>query len=423
MHSLEKIKTKQRNFDNYSEITPKIFKQAANLSKNLKGKKIIQINSTQLGGGVSELLHSQIPLEQSLGINSQWYIIKAPIRFFKITKKIHNLLQGEPERLGDDERYFYLKWLYDKIAPSFENLLKKEKPDIILIHDPQPLPLIDYTPKNIIPLLRLHIDLSSPNPSILKFLQPLIEKYKLTILSHSQYKPQWLKEKKTKIVMPAINPFTDKNKEMGKEEAKKILNLYGICTNQPIVSQVSRFDPFKDPLGALKAYYLAKNKIPNLQLIMAGIFQAYDDPQAIEVFKKVKKQAKEDPDVFLFADPSHLKGTSNDIFINAVYTASDVIIQKSIKEGFGLTITEAMWKGKPVIGGQTTGIALQIKDNENGFLVNSPEQAAQYLVKLLKNKPLQKKLGQRAQQTVKNKFLFSRLVLDHLKIYNQTLRQ
>lgn len=422
MDQIEKVKTQPIDFRKYQKITPKIFRQSISLAKQLRGKKIIQINSTQLGGGVSELLRSQVPLEKSLGLKSDWYIIKAPIQFFKITKKIHDLLQGEPGILTDSEKYFYLKWLYSKIAPSFEKLISQEKPDIVVIHDPQPLPLIDYISGKTVPLLRMHIDLSAPNPKILKFLQPLIEKYKLAIFSHSTYRPSWLSPRKSKIIMPAIDPFTIKSQSMGKTEAEKILGLYGINADQPIISQVSRFDPWKDPLGTLQAYYLAKNEIPQLQLILAGIFQAYDDPQAIKVFKKVKKQAKGDPDVYLFSDPARLKEISNDLFINAVYTASAVIIQKSLKEGFGLTVTEAMWKGKAVIGGQTKGIALQIKHRKNGFLVSNPEQTAQYLVRLLKDKSLRKRIGQAAHQTVKDKFLFSRFILDHLKIYSRLIK-
>ncbi len=422
MDHIEKVKTKPIDFQKYQKITPQIFKQSITLAKKLQGKKIIHLNSTQLGGGVSELLRSQVPLEKSLGLNSDWYIIKAPIQFFKITKKIHNLLQGEPGRLEDREKYYYLKWLYSQIAKSLEELIAKEKPEIIVIHDPQPLPLIDYIPRRIIPILRMHIDLSNPNPYILNFLKPLIEKYDLVIFSHDIYKPNWLPNQKTAVAMPAIDPFTVKNQFMSKSEAERILALYGLNADQPIVSQVSRFDPWKDPLGTMKAYYLAKNEIYNLQLILAGIFQAYDDPQAVNVFEKVKKQAVGDPDIFLFADPAHLKEVSNDLFIRAVYTASDVIIQKSIKEGFGLTVTEAMWKGKAVIGGQTKGIALQIKNGQNGFLVNSPEKAAQYLVRLLKDKKMREKIGQAAHQSVKSKFLLSRLVLDHLKIYSQVLK-
>lgn len=419
MDHIKKVETQPINFSKFKKITPKIYRECQTLAKKLKGKKIIHLNSTQLGGGVSELLRSQVPLEQSLGLDSHWYIIKAPLQFFKVTKKIHNLFQGGSGSLNIVEKYFYLKWLHSQIALSFKEMLAYEKPDIVLIHDPQPLPLIDYFKKNHSPhpILRLHIDLSNPNKSILKFLQPLMKKYELIIFSHPSYRPLWWSNKKTKIITPVIDPFTDKNKFMKKSEAERILNLYQINTDYPIVSQVSRFDPWKDPLGTLKAYYLARNKIPNLQLILAGICWAYDDPEAIKVFKKVEKQAKGDPRVFLFSDPRKLGDVSNDLFINAVYTASTVMIQKSIKEGFGMVVTEAMWKGKAVVGGQTTGIGLQIEHGKNGYLVSSSEEAAKYLIQLLEDKSLRKRLGQAAKETVRNKFLSSRGVLEHLKIY------
>lgn len=418
----QKVKTQPIDFQKYKKITPKIFQESIALAKKIQGKKIVHINSTQLGGGVSELLRSQVPLEKSLGLDSHWLIIEAPIQFFKITKKIHNLLQGEPGALKDSEKYYYFKWLYNEIAPSFEKMISQEKPDLVVIHDPQPLPLIDYFSGKTIPLLRMHIDLSFPNPNILKFLQPLIEKYKLTIFSHADYRPAWLAPKKSKIIMPAINPFTVKNQPIKNSKAKEILNLYNIKTNKPIVSQVSRFDPWKDPLGVVQAYQLAKKKIPELQLILSGIDEAYDDPQAVGIFKKIQQQAKNDPDIHLFFNPNNFKKISIDLFVNAVQTASQVIIQKSLKEGFGMSVTEAMWKSKAVIGGQTKGIALQIKHGQNGFLVSSPGQAAQYLIRLLKNPSLRKKLGQAAHQTVKNKFLLSRFVLDHLKIYSRFLK-
>lgn len=418
---LQEVKTGSNNFHQYKNLTPEIYNKSVNLAHKIEGRKIFHFNSTRLygGGGVSELLHSQVPLEKSLGLDSHWFIIKAPAKFFGITKKIHNLLQGELGVLTDSEKRLYLEWVNNKIAPSFKKVIGKERPDIVIIHDPQPLPLINNIPKDIVPILRLHIDLSEPNPTVLKFFQPLIKKYKTVILTHSIYRPIWLAKEKTKISQPAINPFSDKNRTMKKSEAKKILSRYKINTEKPIISQVGRFDPWKDPMGTYQAYCLAKNKIPNLQLIMPGFRFAKDDPQAQEIYRELKKQIKNDKDVFLFFYPEQLKGLSNDLFINAVYTASKIVLQKSLKEGFGLTVTEAMWKGKPVIGGMAKGIALQIKHGENGLLVSSPEQAAEYIIHLLEDRSLRKELGKAAQKTVKDNFLLSRLVLDHLRVYSQ----
>jgi len=416
---LEKVETVSQSFDAYKELTPKLWRDCLRLAKKIQGKRIIHINSTYLGGGVAELLRTQIPLENSLGLKSQWFVIKAPEKFFEITKKIHNLLQGKKGSLNKLEKKFYLEWINKKIAPLFKDLLLKEKPDLVIIHDPQPLPLVEFFSRGIVPVLRLHIDLSAPCQSILSFFQPFIEKYRLVILTSSVYRPIWLSRKKVRIIQPAINPFSEKNKFIKLSQAKEILFHFDVNPSQPIVAQVSRFDPWKDPLGVIQAYYLAKNQFPSLQLLLVGFFQAADDPEAKEVFKKVEKHARGDSDIFLFADPSVLRDISNDLFVNAVYTASSVILQKSIKEGFGITVTEAMWKGKPVIGGRTTGIALQITHNQNGFLVSSPEEAGKYLIELLKSKSLRERIGQAAHQTVKEKFLFPRLILDHLRLYQE----
>ncbi len=421
MDHLDKVTLKSPSFKKFEKIAPKDFDKIARLSHPLKNKKVIHINSTQLGGGVSVLLRSQVPLEQSLGINSQWYIIKAPLFFFEITKKIHNLLQGEKGQLTKGEKSFYLDWLYGQIAISFKELIAKEKPDVIIIHDPQPLPLIEYIPDSAASALRLHIDLSHPNPNILSFLRPLMKKYRLTIISHPSYRPKWMNLQSSRIIMPAINPFTAKNKTIALKKAKEILGLYHIDASRPLVSQVSRFDPWKDPLGVFKAYQKAKKEIPQLQLVLAGIMQAQDDPQAEKIFQEIKRRAKNDKDVFLFAYPKHLKGVSNDLFINAVYTASQVIMQKSLREGFGLTVTEAMWKGKPVIGGNAKGISLQIEHGRTGYLVNSFQEAAQCLIDLLKNPRQRKIIGEAAKKSVRENFLVSRLVADHLSVYQELL--
>lgn len=415
MDLIKKVDLKPADFKKYQSLTPEKYEDCLALSKKLKGKRVLHLNSTQLGGGVSELLHSQVPLENSLGLNSAWHIINAPIKFFQTTKKIHNLLQGEKGSLSEKEKSLYLNWLRKEIAPSFKKLLEKEKPEIVVIHDPQPLPLVSQIPEKTISVLRMHIDLSEPNPQILNFLKPLILKYRQVILSHSQYRPDWLK---AQIIMPAINPFTAKNRTMKKEEAESILKLFNINTERPAISQISRFDPWKDPLGVIRAYQIAKREIPDLQLILSGIFLAKDDPQAKEMFEEVKKQAQ-DPDIFLFANPKRLKEINSNLLINAIYTASQVVLQKSLKEGFGLTVTEAMWKGKPVIGGNASGIALQIKNGVNGFLVNSPQEAADCLIKLLKDENLRKKIGGAARQSVKENFLMSRFILDHLRLYNE----
>ena len=419
MKYFELINLEKLDFKKFKKITPEVFKKTIVLAKKLKGKKIIHINSTSVGGGVAEILKSQVPLENSLGLESFWYVLKAPSSFFKITKKTHNLLQGEKGDLTESEKRYYLDFLFKKVSFDFYEIIKSINPDILIIHDPQPLPLIKFVPSNIKTILRIHIDLSSPNKNTISFLKPFIEKYHKIIFSHKDYRFNLFSPKKIRIIHPAIDPFSEKNRFLKITQAKEILAFLGINPEKPILTQVARFDPWKDPFSTLKAYYLAKNKYPQLQLVFASIHQAKDDPQAKEVFKKIKKHAQGDPDIFLFSEPEQIKEISNDLFVNALNTASTIFIHKSIKEGFGLAITEAMWKKKPVIGGKTKGISLQITHKKNGFLVKDYKEASFWIEKLLKNKSLRKKIGEAAWQTVKSKFLISRLIFDHLKLYSE----
>ncbi len=415
-----KVRAKRLNFTKYKTLTPKIYTLARKSAKSLKGKSILHINSTALGGGVAELLKSQVPLEENLGIKSQWFTINPPAFFFKITKKMHNLLQGrQGTPISAKEKSTYIN-VIKKMQPDFEKLINSFRPDLVIIHDPQPLPLIEILETKKMPaVLRIHIELSAPNPTLMEFLRPLIKKFNLVIFTSKAYKPLWLERKKACFAMPAIDPFSAKNKKMPLPEAESILALYNINIDRPIVAQISRFDSWKDPLGVIGAYYIAKKQIPDLQLVLAGIMEAADDPEAKELFKKVQKHAKGDPDIFLFSNKADLMGIPNAVFINALQTASGVILQKSIREGFGLTVTEAMWKGKAVIGGKTEGIIKQIKNNKNGFLVSSPEEAAKRVVQLLKNPALAKRVGKAARKSVQKNFLMSRLVLDHLRIYKK----
>lgn len=405
-------------------LTPKIYQNLNRLMPKIKGRAIIHVNSTRYGGGVAEILKSQVSLENSLGLRSHWLMMKAPRRFFVITKKIHNLLQGKAGVLTEKEKNFYLS-VNQELGKSLRQFCKKFGSGIIIIHDPQPLPMISSIPENFSSILRLHIDLSTPNPNMLDFLRPLITRYSLVILSDPDYRPSfpWLKKSKIKITFPAIDPFSEKNRLMDNRVAEDIVKQFGINPLKPIITQISRFDPWKDPLGVIRAYYLAKNKIPELQLVLAGFSVAKDDPEALTIFEKVKKHAKGDPDIHLFLNPKKLKDVSIDVFINALYTASSIIIQKSLREGFGLTITEAMWKGKAVIAGLTEGATLQIKNGKNGILVSSPEEAARAIVRLIKDEKLRKHLGKAAHQSVKRKFLMLRFILDNVKVYNQLINK
>lgn len=400
------------------KLQPLAYRSLAGLSKKIRDLAVIHINATPSGGGVAEILKSAVPLERHFGLKSRWFVFEAPLRFFAITKKIHNLLQGKPGSLTEDEKNFYLA-VNSELGKDFKRRFRRLNRAVVVVHDPQPLPLISFIPKNFFPVLRLHIDLLTPNASALEFLKPFISAYPQMILSSKDYRASfpWFKKSKIKIIAPAIDPFSEKNKPMNPDVAKLILEQFGINCTKPIITQVSRFDPWKDPLGVIRAYYLAKNTLPDLELVLAGFFFAKDDPEAISVFKEVKKHARGDPDIYLFADTRKLKNVVNDTLMNALYTASSLIIQKSIREGFGLTITEAMWKGRAVIAGTTSGSLLQIKNGKNGILVSSPEEAAKAIVRLIKNKALRERLGKAARESVKRRFLMLRFVLNNTKLY------
>jgi trehalose synthase len=414
----EKTITDSLNLGSYKQFSPQTVKAIFASSTRLQGKTILHLNATPEGGGVAELLTSQIKLERSLGINSRWFYIDAPLSFFQTTKKIHNLLQGLPGHLSIKEQNVYLNTI-KSLSGSFSKIIKRIKPDILVVHDPQPLPLIKFCPPGIKTFLRLHIDLSEPNPPIIKFLSPFIKSYDQIILSSKDYISSLPKQvqNRANIIQPAINPLSKKNQIMPHKKATSIIKHLGIDPNKPIISQVSRFDSWKDPLGVIRAFTIAKEKLPKLQLILAGIMIAKDDPEALSVLKAVEQQASSDPHIFVFSDENQIKPYEIDQFINSIYTASTVVIQKSLKEGFGLTITEAMWKTKPVIGGDAPGIRMQIVHNKNGLIVANEFQAAKAIIELIKKPRLRKRLGKNAKASVKIKFLLPKFILENLKIY------
>ncbi len=388
----------------YEDIVgKKNLNQLKSLALLSKGKKVIMVNSTKDGGGVAEILHRLVPLLNELGINCQWKTIYGNNEFFNITKDIHNSLQGKKLDIKNELLEKYLK--VNKEYAQNVNL----DADIVIIHDPQPLPLIKYYPRNNTKWVwRCHIDISKPDLFLWKFLKKYVEMYDASIFSISKFAkslpyPQYL-------IAPSIDPLSDKNREISKSEIENVLDTYRIKKDKPIILQVSRFDKFKDPLGVIKAYHLVKKEI-NCKLILAG-GTASDDPEGKEIFKEVKNEAKGDPDIHIL----FLKSKS-DIVINALQRSADVIIQKSVKEGFGLVVTESMWKEKAVIGGEVGGITIQLYNNLNGFLVNSIEGAA-FRVRYLLNRPdVSEELGKQAKKFVAKNFLITRHIRDYLALF------
>ncbi len=409
------VDTPTKKFEDYKKLIPeRHFGQVKSLAKELKGLKVFHVNSTPKGGGVAEVLKSLIPLMKAVGIEARWYSMPFDEDFFRVTKKIHNGLQGENVSFSNKE-----KELYKKNAKRVAAFIKKKKADVWIMHDPQPAGAIDYLSGDSPFVSRVHIDTTNPNKEAWDFFVHFLEQYDKVIFTSKNFiKPGFPKEK-TLTFTPAIDPLSLKNKPISLKRAKSIMKSFGINPRFPLIAQVSRFDRWKDPLGVIEAFSLAKKEIPNLQLALVGFFLAQDDPEAKKVFQEVEKAARNINDIYLFSDKRVLSSLRVDSFVRAIQASSDVVLQKSIKEGFGLTVAEAMWKGKSVIGGNAKGIKLQIEDGKNGFLVSSTKEASKRIVELIKNPKLADKLGKEAKSTVREKFLTPRLLRDYLKLIKE----
>lgn len=392
----------QLKLENYIGVAPKIdLVIIQKLADRFAGRQCLHINSTRSGGGVAEILQRMINILTGLGINARWEIMEGDAKFFDITKKIHNALQGNPEQFSKE------MWQY-----HFEvNKRNAEKlnldADIVLIHDPQPAPLIELK-KTGTWIWRCHIDISNPIIEVWSSLKNYIEKYNATIFSVAKFAKKLPLDKF--IVPPAIAPLSDKNKELSSNEINHILDGLNLPTDKPIILQVSRFDRFKDPIGVIKAYKLVK-KYNDCRLVLAGS-PATDDPEGNIVLNEVKEHAEKDPDIYIFQLPA-----SSHIEINALQRVATVVLQKSLKEGFGLTVSEAMWKGKPVIGGATGGIPLQIIHGVTGFLVHSVEGAAFRIRQIINNPDMAKRMGKSGREYVRRNFLITRQIRDYLSVW------
>ncbi len=379
-----------------------IVNQLYQLSKPLKGIKVLHVNSTKEGGGVAEILRKMVPLMRGLGIDAQWEVISGDGPFFECTKGFHNALQGKPVTPSPELLNHYQDVNVEN-ARRLHSLLTEA--DVVFIHDPQPLTVIQHVPERRGKWVwRCHIDVSKPHRPVWRYLKPWVEQYDASVFSLASFAkplshPQFL-------ITPSIDPLSEKNIELPKQEVEKIYAQFGIDLDRPVVLQVSRFDRFKDPVGVIEAYRLVKKMVP-LQLVLAG-GGASDDPEGMAVLDEVRHAAAGDSDIHVLHLPPDAHHT-----INALQRGADVVLQKSTREGFGLTVTEAMWKGKPVVGGDTGGIRVQIYSHYTGFLVRSPEGAALRIRYLLHRENKRKEMGERARRLVRENFL----ITHHLRGY------
>jgi trehalose synthase len=355
--------------------------------------RVAHISSTFYGGGVTELLTPLTLMMNAMGIETDWHLIQGTPGFFGCTKKLHNTLQGENLEFSDAE-----KTIYEQVVFENATRLHLDDCDAIIVHDPQPLPLITHFADREMPWLwQCHVDLSSPHAPVWAYLRQFIEQYNAAVFSLPEYGQDIKIDQQ--FVTPAIDPFSAKNREMADQEICEFLNNYKIPTDRPLVTQISRFDRWKDPMGVIEAFRKAKKQV-DCTLVLVGN-NASDDPEGGKILETIEDVADEGIIVLAVDDPT---------LVNALQRAAAVVLQKSTREGFGLTVTEAMWKGAAVIGGDVGGIRHQIKDEWNGFLVSTPDQAAARMVQLLKDPGLRKQIGSRAKESVRQKFLMSRLL-------------
>jgi len=378
-----------------TETVERIRKKA----KPLQDLHVVNINSTYYGGGVSELLSALTLLTNSLGIKTGWRLIQGSPDFFSITKKVHNALQGGEINLTQRKMQLYEEIIYQN---AIRNHLDH---DVVIVHDPQPLPMINHYRRRGAWIWRCHVDLSQPNKEVWNYLVPFIEKYDAVILSLKDY-AQELKTPQL-FFMPGIDPFSIKNRDMEEEEIEERLKHYDIPTDLPLVVQISRFDRWKDPEGVIEAFKLARKEVACTLVLLGNV--ATDDPEGGEVYEALLK-CREERILILSRQDSAL--------VNALQRRAAVVLQKSIREGFGLTVAEAMWKGTPVIGGNVGGIRYQITNGVNGFLVCSVEETAERIVRLLKDEKLRKRLGHEAKESVRKQFLLTRDLEQYLDLFN-----
>ena len=397
-----------RAIDEYRGIVgDKVISDIVKMAKNLYGLRVLHINSTYYGGGVAEMLYSLIPLLNDVGVSVDWRILRGTPEFFTITKKFHNAIQGDQINLSDIKKTLYIQNNQD-----FASYCQIDA-DCVIIHDPQPLPLIRFYKRKQPWIWRCHVDLSRPNPQLWDYLKGFILRYDRVIVSDCRYMKEDLPMDYS-VIHPVIDPLSSKNKEISKDLIMRTLKKYAVPTDKPILTQISRFDKWKDPANVIEMFKLVKARI-DCRLVLCGSMAA-DDPEGIQIYQKILQRANNHVakrDVILLT-------VEDNILVNALQRISSVVIQKSIREGFGLTVTEALWKEKPVVASNVGGIPLQMVDGETGYLIDPTDikTGAARVISILGNPEEAKRLGTNGREMVLKKFLITRHLYDDLKMLN-----
>ncbi len=408
---LQEVSLGSKSLADYTHIAGKeTIERIRELAEPMKGHRVLHVSATAFGGGVSEILYTIVPLMRDVGIDAHWHVIFGKEEFFNATKLLHNSLQGAEETLSAEQ------WeIFDEINAINADGLQGEW-DTIIVHDPQPIGLRrGAREKSRNWIWRCHIDLSEPNPEPIARLLPMIEEYDATVWHMPSYVPQGVNgHNGVKIIPPAIDPLSPKNMAFSPDDAAFVCRQFGIDVDRPLLTQVSRFDPWKDPMGVIDAYRIVHEQMPEVQLALVGSM-ATDDPEGWEFFQHTFEYADGDDDIKILNNLNNVGA----IEVNAFQSQSDVCLQKSIREGFGLTVTEALWKGRPTVAGNVGGIPLQISDGESGFLVDSPEECAQRCLEILADPELGKRLGRAGKEHARQEFLSPRLLRDWMQLLSE----
>jgi trehalose synthase len=409
---LQPVAVGHKSLADYTHLVGRpLVEEIRELVEGLQGLKVLHLSATAFGGGVSEILYTLVPLMRDVGIEAEWQIMIGREEFYNVTKLMHNSLQGSEQVLTDEEWVIYER--YNRI-----NALElTDGWDVIIVHDPQPAAVRQHVPEKARKWVwRCHIDLSTPNPETIERIVPLVHEYDDSVFHLQSYVPAGLQSNgKVHICPPAIDPLSPKNMALSPEDAAFVCDQFGVDVDRPLLCQVSRFDPWKDPIGVIDAYRAVTAEIPDVQLALVGSM-ATDDPEGWEFFNSTLEYAQGDPDIKILNNLNNVGA----IEVNAFQSQADVVIQKSTREGFGLTVSEALWKARPFIGGDVGGIPLQVKDGETGYLVSSPQQCAERSLEILREPELGKRLARAGKEHVRKNFLTPRLLRDWLRIFSDS---
>jgi trehalose synthase len=412
---LERVPLLEKELDHYYEtVGSEVIDQILDLAKPLQGARILHLNATAYGGGVAELLATHVPLLRSVGIEAEWQVLQGSDEFFAITKEAHNGLQGAAVEWTPTMKRTYLERVLDN------SLLLDDRWDYVVVHDPQPAAILQYMGDRHLTngdtkwIWRCHIDLTDANPEVWEFFRPFVEVYDASVWTMPEFVPASLDMERVVHAPPCIDPLSVKNLDLARPFCEEITRQYGIDTKRPIVCQVSRFDPWKDPVGVIDAYRIVREQVPDAQLVLAGSM-ATDDPEGFRVWETTEAARAGDRDIHLLSN-LHQVGA---VQINAFQRIANVVVQKSLREGFGLTVSEALWKGRPVVGGRAGGITLQIREGFDGFLVDDVESCAHRIIDLLADPVGADAMGIQGREHVRENFLSTRELDDWLELFNK----